>query len=49
MILKNYAKLEAVVKDEIDSLDSGDKGKEEDEEKDGDTKKRRFLGFYLPI
>ena len=45
MILKNYAKLEAVVKDEIDGLDSGDKGKEEDEEKDEDTKKEDFWDF----
>merc|ERR1712208_85814 len=31
-ILKSYAKLEASVKDEIEGLDSADKGEEEEEE-----------------
>merc|ERR1712015_514482 len=35
-ILKSYAKLEASVKDEIEGLESADKGQEEDEEEDGD-------------
>ena len=33
-ILKSYAKLEASVKDEIEGLDSADKGEEEDEKED---------------
>ena len=40
MILKNYAKLEAAVKDYIDALDSADEGNEE--EKGEDTKKNIF-------
>ena len=32
MISKNYAKLEADVKDEIDGLDNADKGKEEEKD-----------------
>merc|ERR1712208_148384 len=35
-ILKSYAKLEASVKDEIEGLDSADKGEEEEEEEEED-------------
>jgi len=35
-ILKSYAKLEASVKDEIEGLDSADKGEEEEDKEEGD-------------